>query len=58
MSKKHYVKKKVFGQTIVECHTNAPMDERCVTAKGTISFRDKSKWHKATERRKNKIVHF
>lgn len=55
MSRKHYVKRKVFGQTVVEVKQNAPMSERLVTAKGTISFRDKSKWHKATERRKNKV---
>lgn len=55
MAKKHYVKKKIFGQTVVEVKQNAPMSERLVTAKGTISFRDKSKWHKATERRKNKV---
>ena len=55
MSKKHYVKKKIFGQIVVECHENAPMSERCVTAKGTISFRDKSKYHRATERRLNKV---
>lgn len=56
--KKHYVKKKVFGQTVVEVKQNAPMSERLVTAKGTITFRDKSKWYKATERRQNKVYSY
>lgn len=58
MAKKHYSKKKIFGQKILEITQNAPMSERLVTAKGTITFRDKSKWHKATERRKNKIYSY
>ena len=52
--KKHFIKRKVFGQTVVEMRTNAPMNERLTTAKGTITFRDKSKYNRATERRANK----
>ena len=54
--KKHYKKKKVFGQKVLEVRQNLPMSERLVTAKGTIAFRDKSKYHRPSARRSNKVI--
>lgn len=46
MSKKHYIKRKLFGVTVVECHQSKPVEERLKLPHSTITFRDKTKYRR------------
>ena len=54
-AKKHFKVRKIFGQRVVEIKQNAPMTERLKTAKGTIAFKDKTKYNRPVQRRNNKV---
>lgn len=44
--KKHYFRRKLFGVSVVEVHQNKPYSERPKLPKGTITFRDKTKYRR------------